>query len=104
MKKQLNGWQIALLLIGTLAAYFAFIFGAGWLLSKASWLERLEGWERRMHFGWWVFFGVRLILSPFRLKEKHPRLARIGSICGDISLIFLGVEGALKFAFDISGI
>ena len=104
MKKPLNGWQAVLLLAGFLAVYCAAILGAGYLLSKAAWIESLLGWGRRFHFGWWVFFGVRLILSPVRLKEKHPKLARIGSICEDISLVFLGLEGALKFAFDLTGI
>lgn len=104
MKKQLNGWQAVLLIVAVLDVFFAAVFGCGWLLSKAPWLSAFEGWVDEFHSGWWVSFGVHLLLSLTKLKEKRPLLGRIDSMCMIFALICLGIEGALRHAFDLVGI
>ncbi|MBQ9951456.1 MAG: hypothetical protein IJO98_04865 [Clostridia bacterium] len=104
MKKPLTGWRAVLLVAVGIAVYLAAVFGCGWLLSKVPGLQELKGWEDKSHFGWWVFFGVHLFVSLSRPKEKHPRLARIDSICLSVAAICLGIEGALRYAFDLAGI
>ena len=104
MKKQLNGWQIALLLVGMLAACFAFIFGAGWLLSKAAWLEKLEGVELAAGGLWILLYGMHLLLSA-------KWIARRVRISGKLDLFFqltawicLTVKMTISTAFLFAGI
>lgn len=104
MKKPLNGWQIALLLIGMLAVCFAVIIGSGYLLSKAVWLERLDGVELTAGWLWIVLYGVHLLLSAkwfarrFHISKKADLFFQL------TAFICLTVRLTVSTAFRFAGI
>jgi len=103
MKKAFTGGQIALILVTALIVCFAVMFGAGWLLSKAVWLAKLNVVESAAAWLWIVLYGLYLLFKLAALK-KHPVCAKLGWICQLAAFFCITVKMIIFTAFRFAGI
>lgn len=104
MKKPLTGWQIALQLIGMLAVCFAVIFGAGYLLSEAAWLAKLDGVELTAAWLWIVLYGMHLLLSAKWFARRFHISKKVDLFFQLTAFICLTIRMIISTAFRFAGI
>ena len=104
MKKTLNGWQVTLLVVAFMAACFAVIFGVGWLLSKASWVAKLDAVEGIAAWLWLALYGVHVILSAVKWMKKRPVIGTIDLIFQLAAFVCLTAKLSISAAFKFAGI